>query len=94
MARRRYQQGRLFPRAKNPPRWIGRWREDILQEDGSVERVERSIALGTKTDLPTERGRFERRQLWQSNEPNVAPLVADRRETHVLVLSIDRRAVA
>jgi hypothetical protein len=55
MARRRYQQGRLFLRGKNPPKWIGRWREDILQQNGKVKRVERSVVLGTKAELLTER---------------------------------------
>ena len=55
MARRRYQQGRVFLRGKNPPKWIGRWREDILEENGTVKRVERSVVLGTKPELPTER---------------------------------------
>ena len=68
MARRRYQQGRVFLRGKNPPKWIGRWREDILQEDGTVKRVERSVVLGTKTEIPTER--LARRRL----ELMVAPI--------------------
>jgi integrase len=68
MARRRYQQGRVFLRGKNPPKWIGRWREDILLDDGSVKRVERSIVLGTRTEFPTER--LARRRL----EGLVAPI--------------------
>src|SRR5437879_13577401 len=54
MARRRYQKGRVFLRGKNP-RWIGRWREDIVVTDGQVKRVERSQVLGTKTELPTKK---------------------------------------
>lgn len=68
MARRRYQQGRVFLRGKNPPQWVGRWREDILLDSGEVKRVERSIVLGTKTEIPTER--LARRRL----EILVAPI--------------------
>jgi integrase len=68
MARRRYQQGRVFLRGKNPAKWVGRWREDILLDSGEVKRVERSIVLGTKTEIPTER--LARRRL----EILVAPI--------------------
>ena len=68
MARRRYQQGRVFLRGKHPPKWVGRWREDILSDGGKVKRVERSIVLGTRTEFPTER--LARRRL----EVLVAPV--------------------
>ena len=54
MARRRYQKGRVFLRGKQP-RWIGRWREDIVGADGRVQRVHRSTVLGTKAELPTKK---------------------------------------
>lgn len=55
MARRRYQKGRVFLRGKNHPVWVGRWREDVIREGGTVERIERSAILGIKSEIPTER---------------------------------------
>lgn len=51
MARRRYQNGSLFLRGKNPV-WIARYVVDEQQE-GNIVRVRKSVVLGTKTDLPT-----------------------------------------
>jgi integrase len=54
MARRRYQTGRIFTRGKNSRRvYVGRWREDVVDADGTTRRVERSVVLGTVTDLRT-----------------------------------------
>jgi integrase len=54
MARRRYQQGRIFTRGKNNRRvYVGRWREDVVEPDGATRRVERSVVLGTIADLRT-----------------------------------------
>src|ERR1700722_10192671 len=57
MPRRRFQQGGLFLRGKDPQKWIGRLREDVVRLDGSVHRVRKSIVLGIKSkdDLPTEK---------------------------------------
>ncbi len=55
MARRRYQRGRVFLRGKVNVVWVGRWREDIVQQDGAVRRVHRSTILGTKAEIPTKR---------------------------------------
>ena len=40
MARRRYQKGSLLPKAGLPKNglWIGRWREGVIQPDGTVTR--------------------------------------------------------
>lgn len=54
MARRRYQIGRVFLRGKNP-KWIGRWREDVILESGEIRRIERSTVLGTKAEVPTQK---------------------------------------
>ena len=54
LARRRYQQGRLFLRGKKNPVWVGRWREDEIN-DGCIRRAERSEVLGSKSDFPTKR---------------------------------------
>jgi integrase len=55
MARRRYQAGSVFLRGSNPPKWIGRYREDIVAQDGTVSRVRHSTVLGTKSELATKR---------------------------------------
>jgi integrase len=49
LARRRYQKGRVFLRGKKTQKWIGRWREDIVGEDGIVRRVRHSVVLGEKS---------------------------------------------
>jgi len=54
LARRRYQKGRVFLRGKNDPVWVGRWREDEI-ENGRIRRIERSEVLGSKSDFPTKR---------------------------------------
>jgi integrase len=54
MARRRYQTGRIFTRGQNHRRvYVGRWREDVADPDGTTRRVERSTVLGTVADLRT-----------------------------------------
>jgi len=55
MARRRYQKGRVFLRGQKQRVWIGRWREDMLQTDGTVRRIERSAILGAERELKTKR---------------------------------------
>src|SRR6266436_1702140 len=54
LARRRFQKGRVFLRGIKNPVWVGRWREDEI-EDGRIRRIERSEVLGSKSDLPTKR---------------------------------------
>lgn len=53
MARRRYQQGslKLLPSGY----WILRWREDVIEADGSIRRVPRKTRIGSRDDLPTEK---------------------------------------
>jgi integrase len=54
MARRRYQQGRIFTRGKNHRKvYVGRWREDIVEQGGTTRRVERSVVLGPVAELRT-----------------------------------------
>lgn len=55
MARRRYQFGRVLLRGKKCRKWIGRWREDVIEPDGSTRRIERSAVLGTRDQIPTAR---------------------------------------
>ena len=59
LARRRYQKGRIFLRGKKNPVWVGRWREDVI-DNGNIRRIERSEVLGSKSDFPTKRLAFSR----------------------------------
>lgn len=94
MARRRYQNGWVFLRGANPPKWIGRYREDIVEQSGSVRRIRHSIVLGTKSELPTKRLAQRRLELVLSriNAPEYRPgrvatvgEFAERWKTEVLV---------
>jgi hypothetical protein len=54
LARRRYQKGQiLFSKCRQV--WLGRYREDVIQADGSIVRTRPQIVLGTKKELPTQR---------------------------------------
>jgi integrase len=54
LARRRYQKGMVrFNQTRQV--WLGRYREDIIQADGSIVRTRPQIVLGTKKELPTQR---------------------------------------
>ena len=57
MARRRYQKGSLLPKNGLPTNglWIGRWREDVIQSDGSITRPYKWEVLGTTQDYPTRK---------------------------------------
>lgn len=55
MARRRYQRGSVVLRGKREPVWVGRWREDVIDSDGSIRRIRKNEVLGSKRDFPTER---------------------------------------
>jgi integrase len=54
MARKRYQHGRVFLKGKKEEKWIGRYREDMVEITGETRRVRRSVILGTKRELPTK----------------------------------------
>ena len=55
MARRRYQTGCIFKRGKRRKVWVARWREDVIQPDGSRGRMQRSVVLGLVSEIPTQR---------------------------------------
>ena len=57
MARRRYQKGSLVPKTGIPRNglWVGRWREDVIQVDGTITRPYKWEVLGTIRDYPTRR---------------------------------------
>jgi integrase len=53
MARRRFQTGSIFTRGKNQKVYVGRWREDVIDPDGTIHRIERSVVLGAVAELKT-----------------------------------------
>lgn len=55
MARRRFQRGSVFERGKRQKVWVGRWREDVINPDGTPRRVARMEVLGTKKEFPTKK---------------------------------------
>jgi len=55
MARKRYQQGSVYLVGKSKDKWVGRYREDVIEIDGNARRVRREVILGSKRDLPTKR---------------------------------------
>ena len=50
MVRRRYQEGHLFKRGR---RWVARFREMVIQPDGSSRNVQRSVVIASVRDVPT-----------------------------------------
>src|SRR5579863_211902 len=50
MVRRRYQQGHLFNRGK---RWVARFREMLIQPDGSSRSIQRSVVIASVREVPT-----------------------------------------
>src|SRR5260370_19700832 len=54
LARRRYQKGTVLFN-ENRQVWLGRYREDVIQADGSIVRTRPQIILGAKKELPTKR---------------------------------------
>jgi integrase len=59
MARRRYQRGCLFIRGKKRKMWVARWRESVVQPDGTLGKVLRSEVLGPVSEL----SKYEARKL-------------------------------
>ncbi len=51
VARPRWQGGWIFERGRKKPVWVGRFREDVISEDGSRLRVERSVILGSVAQM-------------------------------------------
>jgi hypothetical protein len=59
--RRRFQRGRIFKRGKNPV-WVGVFREDRLNANGTINRIQRTVVLGTVKTL-------SERTAWKSFQP-------------------------
>lgn len=57
MARPRYQDGSLFIRGKRTKVWIARWREDVIREDGTLSRTQRTVVLGSLSELSRREAR-------------------------------------
>ena len=55
MVRRRFQRGSLFKRGKREKVWVARWWEDVINADGTMGRVRRSIVIGTVAEFTTYR---------------------------------------
>jgi hypothetical protein len=55
LARRRFQEGVVFLRGIRKPKWIGRYREDVVGPNDEIQRRRPAIILGTKAELPTKR---------------------------------------
>jgi integrase len=55
MARRRFQHGSVTLRGKRARVWVGRWREDVINPEGNLVRINRKEVLGTKGDFPTKK---------------------------------------
>jgi integrase len=74
MARKRFQRGSVYLCGKKPM-WYGRYREDVIREDGQRKRVRRNVLLGTKKEYPTRRlaERVLDRHLLRINDPGYRP---------------------
>jgi len=55
MVRRRFQRGSLFKRGKREKVWVARWWEDVINADGTMRRMRRSIVIGTVAEFCTRR---------------------------------------
>ena len=55
MARRRFQTGSIRLRGKKEQVWVAKWREDVIELDGSVRRIQKGEVLGTLAEYKTKR---------------------------------------
>jgi integrase len=74
MARKRFQRGSVYLCGKTPM-WYGRYREDVVGENGEPKRIRRNVPLGTKKEYPTKRlaERALDRLLFRINDPGYRP---------------------
>jgi integrase len=74
MARKRFQRGSVYLCGKTPM-WYGRYREDVIGENGQKKRVRRNMLLGSKKEYPTQRlaERVLDRLLFRINDPGYRP---------------------
>jgi integrase len=57
VARPRYQDGSLFIRGKRTKVWAARWREDVIREDGTLTRTQRTVVFGSVIELSRREAR-------------------------------------
>src|ERR1700722_20765944 len=57
MARPRYQDGSLFIRGKRTKVWAARWKEDVIREDGTLTRTQRTVVFGSVIELSRREAR-------------------------------------
>ena len=57
MTRPRYQDGSLVVRGKRRKVWVLRWREDVLQPDAAVIRIQRAETLGPVSTITRQQAR-------------------------------------
>lgn len=68
---RRYQRGYVYQTGKNVKVWYGVYREDVRKPDGTTERRQRNVRLGTFAELPTKNAaRKKLADLLQSANPS------------------------
>ena len=71
MPRRRFQKGRLVIRGVRNPQRCGIYREDVLQSDGTIRRVRRTVRLGPESKL-SERAAWARFQPYLDRVNSIA----------------------
>jgi hypothetical protein len=57
MVRRCFQNGCLLKKGKRRKTWVARWRESVLQPEGSTKRVLRAVVLGLVSELSEREAR-------------------------------------
>jgi integrase len=50
----RYQSGRVYKKGKVVKKWYGQFREDQIDAEGKIFRVQKNVCLGTLGELPTK----------------------------------------
>src|SRR5690348_16032985 len=70
--RRRFQRGTIIVRGKNPTRY-GMYRDDVLQPNGTFQRVQRTVLLGPVSEM-TERAARKAFQPYLDRVNNVAKM--------------------
>jgi hypothetical protein len=57
MIRRCFQTGCLFKKGKRRKTWVARWRESVIQPDGTTKRVLRAQVLGLVNEISEREAR-------------------------------------
>jgi integrase len=70
----RYQSGRVYRKGKQA-KWYGMFRQDQVDADGKVRRVQRNICLGTLQEFPTKHAARKELERRMGSEPVNAKLL-------------------